>query len=71
VYWLGGGSGARTSTIARRLAALLNGKGKGEAMTDIVIEPEEEILRYEVFDEALEATAGSEEGAYTLGSCTG
>lgn len=40
-------------------------------MTDIVIEAEEELLTYEVSDEALEATACSEEAAYTLGACTG
>jgi hypothetical protein len=46
-------------------------KERVEAMTDIVIEAEEELLKYEVSDEALEATAGSEEAAYTLGACTG
>ena len=39
-------------------------------MTDIMIDAEEEILDFEVSDEALEASAGTE-AAYTLGACTG
>lgn len=41
-------------------------------MIDVMIEADEEILSYEVSDEALEATAGTDvNAAYTLGSCTG
>lgn len=42
-------------------------------MTDIMIDAEEEILSYEVSDEALEATADTEAAlaGYTLGACTG
>src|SRR4026208_1178236 len=32
---------------------------------------EEDILAFEVSDEALEAAAGSEQANYTLGACTG
>jgi hypothetical protein len=32
---------------------------------------EEDILAFEVSDEALEAAAGSEQASYTLGACTG
>jgi hypothetical protein len=32
---------------------------------------EEEILTYDVSDEALETAAGAEKGAWTLGACTG
>lgn len=41
-------------------------------MTDLMIDTEEEILDFEVSDEALE-TAGSESAhaGYTLGACTG
>lgn len=56
--------GCLPSTPGCRIA-----KGKGEAMTEMMIE--EEILSYEVSDEALEATAGTEQAGYTLGSCTG
>jgi hypothetical protein len=47
------------------------------AMNDITIgldQTEEEILTYEVSDEALEATAGTRKekaGNYTFGACTG
>jgi hypothetical protein len=32
---------------------------------------QEDILAFEVSDEALEAAAGSEQVSYTLGACTG
>jgi hypothetical protein len=62
---LGGGS-EFSSRLPYRTA-----KERVKLMTDIVIEAEEELLKYEVSDEALEATASSEEAAYTLGACTG
>jgi hypothetical protein len=47
-------------------------KERVKAMTDVMIDAEEEVLNYEVSDEALE-TAGTEEAhaGYTLGACTG
>lgn len=39
-------------------------------MSDMVLNQEEEILSFEVADEALEAAAGSEQ-AFTLGACSG
>jgi hypothetical protein len=46
-------------------------KERFEAMTDMMVAPEEEILSYEVSDEALEATAATDQAGYTLGACTG
>jgi hypothetical protein len=39
-------------------------------MSDMVLNQEEEILSFEVSDEALESAAGSEQ-AFTLGACSG
>ena len=42
-------------------------------MKNVMIEIEDEILAYDVSDEALEVAAGGKEKAcsYTLGACTG
>ena len=53
-------------------AALANKRNK--AMTDMFIGSEEEILSFEVSDEALEMAAGSvkeKAGAFTLAFCSG
>jgi hypothetical protein len=53
-------------------AALANKRNK--AMTDMYIASEEEILSFEVSDEALEMAAGSikeKAGAFTLAFCSG
>jgi hypothetical protein len=53
-------------------APLANKRNK--AMTDMYIESEEEILSFEVSDEALEMAAGSvkeKAGAFTLAFCSG
>jgi hypothetical protein len=49
-------------------------EGKDNAMKDVTNgfdQTEEEILTYDVSDEALETAAGAEKGAWTLGACTG
>jgi len=40
-------------------------------MIDITMKTEEEVLSFDVSDEALESAAGTEKANYTLGACTG
>jgi hypothetical protein len=40
-------------------------------MTDTTLKLEEEVLSFEVSDEALEAAAGQEKAGYTLAYCSG
>jgi len=40
-------------------------------MIDITRKTEEEVLSFDVSDEALESAAGTTEASYTLGACTG
>jgi hypothetical protein len=42
-----------------------------QVMIDATIEQVDEILAYEVTDEALEAAAGTEKAGYTLAYCSG
>jgi hypothetical protein len=70
--FLAGGFSPNFSTCLVMPAPLAN-KGR-RPMTDKYIQREEEILGFEVSDEALEAAAGSvkeKAGAFTLAFCSG
>jgi len=64
---LGGGRYPEFSLACYLLAPMAN--ERINAMSDMVLN-QEEILSFEVSDEALEAAAGSEQ-AFTLGACSG
>ncbi len=63
---LGGG------LILKSLTAAPLANQKDNAMKNVTIEQtEEEILAFDVSDEALEVAAGSEKQNFTLGGCSG
>jgi hypothetical protein len=69
-----GGAGIKGDPRHEREAGLnLFTAGWSNTMSDITKEQaEDEILDYEISDEALEnAAAGGQSGAYTMGFCTG
>jgi len=68
-YGAGRGAFDPNSSLACYLLAPMANE-RINAMSDMVLNQEEEILSFEVSDEALENAAGSEQ-AFTLGACSG
>ena len=55
------------------LIACFSARHKEELMTDNALKAQEEVLSFDISDEALEVAAGATEirASFTLGSCTG
>jgi hypothetical protein len=66
---LGGGRYPSSSLACYRLAPLAN--ERINAMSEVTLVQEEEILSFDVSDEALETAAAGKENAFTLGACSG
>ena len=68
---LGGGRYPDFSRLLYRLAPLANERINAMSEVTLVLDQEEEILSFEVSDEALETAAAGKENAFTLGACSG